>query len=259
MHSAGDTDAPEALEVLATVLGRDTRHHTATETLRTELEAATDPARLESLYRHGVDLAAAAFTAATLPDYLDALPRAHAHQLEADPEQYTILESAWTAAAKAGRDPREHWADITDDIDSASAPGALIASRLRHVTEAPGDLPSPPPVAMTTDTELHAWLLTTYQQLTTSQDEPTTDDEPATSGELDLTQFVTPSPSAAPDGEVDLAQLVTPSMTITQEDLAASYRAGRDAERAAARDADNGPDERGGSPSSRPDTSPDLG
>ncbi|MDV8003116.1 MobF family relaxase [Rhodococcus sp. IEGM 1408] len=174
MHSAGDTDAPEPLEVLATVLGRDTRHRTATETLRTELDEATDPARVEGLYRHGVDLAATAFTAATLPDYLDALPRAHAHQLEADPEQYTILESAWTAAAKAGHDPREHWANITDDIDTASAPGALIASRLRHVTEAPSELPAPPPLTAGGDCELAAWLVATHAELTGgSDDDPT--------------------------------------------------------------------------------------
>lgn len=175
MHSAGDTDAPEPLEVLATVLGRDTRHQTATETLRTELEAATDPARLESLYRHGVDLAAAAFTAATLDDFLDGLPRAHA--VEAGTEQYAALESAWTAAAKAGHDPREHWMEVTDTLEGASSPGVVIASRLRAVTGAPSDLPAPPPVAMTTDTELHAWLLTTGQQLATPEQAPATDDE----------------------------------------------------------------------------------
>ena len=43
MHSAGDRDAPTAEEVLTTILRRDTRHRSATETLREELDAAGSP------------------------------------------------------------------------------------------------------------------------------------------------------------------------------------------------------------------------
>lgn len=251
MHSAGDKDAPEALEVLATVLGRDTRHQTATETLRTELEAATDPARLESLYRHGVDLAAAAFTSATLPDYLDALPRAHA--VEADTEQYTVLESAWTAAAKAGHDARDHWTEITGTLDTANAPGALIASRLRHVTGAPDDLPAPPPVGPTTDTELHVWLLNTHQQLTRSQDEP------AESYDLDLSYLDEMSKNATPLEDLDLGSLIDMNLTVTSDELTASYHNAEAAEAAEASENEGDSAGRARSTSFGPDSSPDFG
>ena len=254
MHSAGDRDAPEALEVLATVLGRDTRHQTATETLRTELEAATDPARLESLYRHGVDLAAAAFTAATLPDYLDALPRAHA--VEAGSGQYSVLESAWTAAAKAGHDPRDHWIEITDKLDSATAPGALIASRLRHVTGAPDDLPSLPPLAPATDTELHVWLLNTHQQLTRSQDEPAATPE---SDEIDLSYLDEMSNNATPLEDLDLGSLIDMNLTVTSDELTTSYRNAEAAEAAEASENEDDSAGRARSTSFSPDASPDLG
>ncbi|MGI9589692.1 MAG: MobF family relaxase, partial [Dietzia maris] len=88
MHSAGDHHAPTPEQVLTGVLARDTHQASATETLRQEYAAATSDERLAQLYRHGVDLAARDFTAATLPAYIDALPRAYAHQLETDPDQY---------------------------------------------------------------------------------------------------------------------------------------------------------------------------
>ena len=168
MHSAGDRAAPTAIEVLATILARDTHQASATRTLREELEESTSPERLESLYRHGVDLAAEAFTAATLPTYIDALPRAYGHQIEAHPEQHDAIMWAWTAAAKAGIDPREHWTGATTGLDTADSPGAVIAHRLRHVmTEetSRGELPPPPPVTTTSDPELADWLATTHRDL----------------------------------------------------------------------------------------------
>nr|WP_241728233.1 MobF family relaxase [Dietzia maris] len=176
MHSAGDRDAPTASEVLATILRRDTHQASATAALREEMDHATDPARLEALYRHGVDLAADAFTSATLAEYTDALPRLYSRQLEADPDQYAAIAQAWTDAAKAGRDPREHWTQATANLETADSPGAVIAHRLRHVTAAGQDrsaLPTPPPATATGDAELAAWLTATHDELTTSPDEDT--------------------------------------------------------------------------------------
>lgn len=171
MHSAGDSPAPTALEVLSTVLARDTRHTSAVEALRQEYTDATDPQRVEALYRHGADLAATAFTAATLPEYIDALPRAYAHQIDADPELRTEIAHAWTEAALAGLDPREMWAQATDTLDTAKSAGAVIAHRIRHVTREVGEkleLPIPPPETTTGDPELATWLTDTRHTLTTA-------------------------------------------------------------------------------------------
>ncbi|GAA1718413.1 MobF family relaxase [Dietzia cercidiphylli] len=171
MHSAGDRPAPTAQEVLSTVLARDTRHTSAIETLRQEYTDATDPARLEQLYRHGAELAARTFTADTLPEYIDALPRAYAHQIDADPELRTEIAHAWTEAALAGLDPREMWAQATDTLDTAKSAGAVIAHRIRHVTREVGEkleLPIPPPETTTGDPELATWLTDTRHTLTTA-------------------------------------------------------------------------------------------
>lgn len=173
MHSAGDRDAPTALEVLATVLRRDTREQSATETLRAELEHATSPERRQALYLHGVDLATEAFTQATLPGYLDALPRAFSHQIEDDPTQLTLVTEAWKSAAKTGVDPRALWAEATANLETAVSPGAVIAHQLRQVTTHDSDrsaLPTPPPAAVGTDPELAAWLATTHRTLTASDE-----------------------------------------------------------------------------------------
>lgn len=180
MHSAGDSPAPTALEVLSSVLARDTRHTSAVETLRQEYTDATDPQRLEALYRHGADLAATAFTAATLPEYIDTLPRAYAHQIDADPELRTEIAHAWTEAALAGLDPREMWSEATDTLDTAKSAGAVIAHRIRHVTREAGqklELPTPPPETTTGDPELAKWLTDTRHTLTTAPvDAPATTD-----------------------------------------------------------------------------------
>ena len=169
MHSAGDQNAPTPTQVLTGVLGRDTRNTSAIDTLRQEYTTATAPERLEQLYRHGAELAAQTFTANTLPDYLDALPRTHTHQLEADPAALADLEHAWTEAAQAGLDPRELWLEATDNLDTAKSAGAVIAHRIRHVTREHGEpdaLPTPPPETTTGDTELATWLTTTREKLT---------------------------------------------------------------------------------------------
>ena len=169
MHSAGDHDAPTPTQVLTGVLARDTHQASATETLRQEYESATSDERLAQLYRHGVDLAARDFAAATLPAYIDALPRAYAHQLEADPDQYQALEGAWTEAATRGLDPREEWDNATDTLDTANKPGAVIAHRIRHATGESTDtaaLPTPPPAAPGCDAELATWLAETHRALT---------------------------------------------------------------------------------------------
>ena len=169
MHSAGDHEAPTADDVLTSVLARDTHQASATETLRQEYESATSDERLEQLYRHGVDLAARDFTAATLPAYIEALPRAYAHQLEADPDQYQALEGAWTEAATRGLDPRDQWDNATETLDTANKPGTVIAHRIRHATREQAEttaLPTPPPAAPGCDTELTTWLAETHRALT---------------------------------------------------------------------------------------------
>lgn len=174
MHSAGDSPAPTAHEVLSTVLARDTRQISAIDTLRQEYTDATDPDRLEQLYRHGADLAATAFTAATLPGYIDALPRAYAHQIDADTELYTEIAHAWTEAAQTGLDPRDHWAEATANLDTATSAGAVIAHRIRHVTRQAGEkleLPTPPPETTTGDPELATWLTDTRSALTASPEQ----------------------------------------------------------------------------------------
>src|SRR5699024_9547811 len=152
MHSAGDREAPTATEVLHTVLARDTRQISAIQTLRTEYDQATDPERLEALYRHGAELAAKAFTAQTLPDYLDALPRAYSPTDELQDE----IAQAWTEAVLAGLDPRELWAEATDNLEDAKSPTAVIAHRLRHQTreaDNADELPAVAPDTIGTDTE----------------------------------------------------------------------------------------------------------
>lgn len=130
------------------------------------------------LYRHGVELAARDFTAATLPSYIDALPRALAHQIEADPEQYDALTQAWTEAVTRGLDPREAWEEVTEKLDTANKPGTVIAHRLRLVTRESIEgtettettetkaLPTPPPAAPGTSAELSTWLADTRRTLT---------------------------------------------------------------------------------------------
>ncbi|MBP2527340.1 MobF family relaxase [Rhodococcus sp. PvP104] len=165
MHSAGDREAPTATEVLHTVLARDTRQISAIQTLRTEYDQATDPERLEALYRHGAELAAKAFTAQTLPDYLDALPRAYSPTDELQDE----IAQAWTEAVLAGLDPRELWAEATDNLEDAKSPTAVIAHRLRHQTreaDNADELPAVAPDTIGTDTELTAWLTDTRATLT---------------------------------------------------------------------------------------------
>ncbi|WP_187702167.1 MobF family relaxase [Dietzia sp. CQ4] len=169
MHSAGDHQAPTADEVLTGVLARDTHQASATETLRQEYASATSDERLAQLYRHGVDLAARDFAAATLPAYIDALPRAYAHQIEADPDQYQALAGAWTEAATRGLDPREEWDNATDTLDTAEKPGSVIAHRIRHATREQAEttaLPTPPPTTPGSDTELTTWLAETHRTLT---------------------------------------------------------------------------------------------
>jgi len=207
MHSAGDKDAPTAEEVLATILRRDTRHRSATETLREELDAAHSPERLAALYAHGVDLATATFTEATLPEYIDALPRRYSLELEANDEQYAAVESAWKKAATAGLDPRELWLDATNDLDTATNPGLVIAQRLRHVTRQDGidgDTVAPPPVVPASDPELAAWLAATYTDLTTEPAQPETetpdeDLDPFTASYLDHRAAQTPDAATDPD------------------------------------------------------------
>ncbi|MEX6462818.1 MobF family relaxase [Dietzia cinnamea] len=179
MHSAGDHDAPTAAEVLAAILRRDTHQASATATLREEMTGATDPARIEALYRHGVDLAAQAFTSSTLPTYIDALPRLYGRHLEPGGDQYDALARAWTDAATTGHDPRELWAEATANLETADSPGAVIAHRIRHATNEDRDrdaLPTPPPIAPATDTELADWLATTYGSLTTAPAPAASDD-----------------------------------------------------------------------------------
>ena len=165
MHSAGDHDAPTPTEVLHTVLARDTRQISAVETLRTEYTDATAPERMEALYRHGAELAAKAFTAQTLPDYLDALPRAYSPTDVLGDE----IAHAWTEAVLAGLDPRGLWAEATDNLEDAKSPAAVIAHRIRHQTreaDTGDELPAVAPSTLGADTELTAWLADTRAALT---------------------------------------------------------------------------------------------
>jgi len=204
-HSAGDTDAPTARQVLETVLARDTRERSATETLRDELDTATDPDRITALYRHGVDLAAAAFTAATLDDHLDALPRAYSRALDDHPDQKDALAAAWTAAAASGHDPRDHWHTITADLHTAAQPGNLLAHRLREATGTtePGQ-PTPPPRVAGDDAELAHWLQATHHEL----------HSPDRDAGTDPVHDSTPEPRPAP--------VLDDGVTVDGEDLRAS-------------------------------------
>ena len=179
-HSAGDLGAPTARQVLERVLARDTRMRSATETLREEMAAVTAPERLAGLYARGVDLAARAFTAETLNAHIEALPRVHSRALDSDPEQREALAAAWTAAATAGHDPRQAWAQITADLDGAARPGRLLAHRLREYTGPTGEAthPTPPPRVPGDDAELAAWLSDTHRGLTTGADEPEPESSP---------------------------------------------------------------------------------
>src|SRR5699024_4397982 len=87
---------------------------------------------------------------------------------------YNALAAAWTEAALAGVDPRQHWLEISEDLDTADQAGALMAWRLRQHTPTPDSTPHPPPEHTGRDIELHNWLTTTRDALTT----PTADEQP---------------------------------------------------------------------------------
>ena len=204
MHSAGDEWPSEPAALLAAILGHDRSQRSAVETMREEMHAATSTERVAALYAHGADLAAAQFTEATLPEYIDALPAIHSAGLDPDSQPYAAVAAAWTDAALAGVDPREHWLHITDNLETADQPGALMAWRLRQHLPTPDATPHPPPAYAGRDVELHDWLYTTRYDLTAT---PANDPdlawangelaEPWTTG-VDLAAAWTDAAAAAP-------------------------------------------------------------
>ena len=172
LHSAGDEWPSEPAEFLATVLGHDRSQRSAVETMREEMADATSTERVSALFAHGADLAAAQFTDETLTEYIEALPSMHRASLEPDSPQYEAIASAWRDAALAGVDPREHWLDITDGLDTADDPGALIAWRLRQQLPDPPDTPHVAPDHAGWDAELHGWLNTARADLTADPTDP---------------------------------------------------------------------------------------
>lgn len=176
MHSAGDEWPSEPREFLAYVLDHDRSQRSATETLREEAAEAYDPKRVRTLYEHGAHLAADEFTDATLPPYLDRLPKDVAQQLEVGSDQYEIVADAWKTAARRGVDPREHWLRISQRIEKSEDPAKLMSWRLRqHVPGEGPELVHVAPSVPGTDTELSAWLRTTRATL----DAPAADTEAA--------------------------------------------------------------------------------
>ncbi|MDN5723676.1 MAG: relaxase domain-containing protein, partial [Corynebacterium sp.] len=201
MHSAGDEWPSEPAAFLAALLAHDRSQRSAVEAMREEMHAATSTERVAALYAHGADLAAAQFTESTLPEYIDALPAIHSAGLDPDSQPYAAIAAAWNDAALAGVDPREHWLHITDNLETADRPGALMAWRLREQIPDTPDTPHVAPDHAGRDAELHNWLHTTRDELTEQVDPadlwPTVEmDVPWTTG--DLTAAWTDATMAAP-------------------------------------------------------------
>lgn len=163
LHSAGDEQAPTARQVAEAVLARDTRQRSATETLRDEHAAATSSERRDALFRHGRDIAVAAYTDHAVAELADQLPRVTARTIADDPEQLAAVRAAVAAAAGDGIDLTEHWLALTEGIETADVPGRALAARIHHHTTATagGDRGAGsglPPRFAGDDSQLRAWL-----------------------------------------------------------------------------------------------------
>lgn len=169
MHSAGDQWPSEPTAFLGYVLAHDRSQRSAISTLRAETDEAHSPDRLAALYRHGADIAADEFTAATLPTYIDRLPKTHGQLLEPGTVGGEIVADAWKKSVLHGVDPRDHWLAATDGLDAADDVAKLISWRLReHVPGHGKEEPTHPHAAPHTpgaDTELLAWIAATRTTL----------------------------------------------------------------------------------------------
>ncbi|MDN5723051.1 MAG: hypothetical protein L0H20_08645 [Corynebacterium sp.] len=79
------------------------------------------------------------------------------------------IDSSNSTEVPRGLDPRGLWDDATETLDTANKPGTVIAHRIRHATRETTDsaaLPTPPPAAPGTGTELSTWLADTHRTLT---------------------------------------------------------------------------------------------
>lgn len=268
VHHSGDTPAPSAEQILASVITRDSSQLSAVDELRAQQNAATDPERIAALYREGVARATETYTDTVTPALIDALPVITAHQIDADPDGRDAVTHAVSYAASHGIDARELWIDATENLDSADNPGRLIAYRLRtlvddhtaHNTQetATGQdrYASPPPRIPATDMELADWLEDTYTCLThptPDTDSPDTgeDDDTITADTLFDAVFNTDDqPDEAPDH-------VTVGKDMTGEDLVAFFDSvGSTTHDSATPDGDDAyfPDAK----NPRPETGPDL-
>lgn len=170
-HHSGDTPAPTARGVLDTVVGRDTSQRSATDETAAQFDAYGGDDTLRRLYLEGAARATGHFADRTTQTLVESLPVYQAAMIDRDGVE--AIEHAIAAAAEHGVDARRVWLDAADDIDWATSPGRLIASRIRHMTEnqdgydtTPGGLPTPPPIIPGADVELADWLAATHTHLT---------------------------------------------------------------------------------------------
>ncbi|RRO90223.1 MobF family relaxase [Corynebacterium bovis] len=170
-HHSGDAAAPTARQVLETVVERDTSQRSATDETAAQFDAAGGDDTLRRLYLEGAARATGHFADRTTQTLVESLPVYQAAMIDRDGVE--AIEHAIAAAAEHGVDARRVWLDAADDIDWATSPGRLIASRIRHMTEnqdgydtTPGGLPTPPPIIPGADVELADWLAATHTHLT---------------------------------------------------------------------------------------------
>jgi conjugative relaxase-like TrwC/TraI family protein len=174
VHHSGDTSAPTTDQILHGIVHHDDSQLAAVDEITNQLDEATSNDRITGLYREGVARATDAFTREVSTRLIDSLPAAHAAAIDGDPDGREAVDHAITYAATHGVDPRELWLTASEDIDWATSPGRLIASRMRtdvdQITDegAGSTLPTPPPALPTSDHELDAWLAATYVTLTGS-------------------------------------------------------------------------------------------
>ena len=260
-HLAPEVDdrLTTARGVLAAALDRDDGHTTATEELRGALAAAEDPERMAGGYTAAREV--------LVRDYTDHLTAAITDSdVELSATDTTGLRVAVDTALARGVDVQAALAHWHEEVHSPTDPLASAAGWLTgydHNDTDTGHLAPLPSRHPRMDTELADYAAATLAEHSRLI-APTRQPDPAASShedewELDVSYLDEMKKNATPLEDLDFASLIDPNMTFSEDDVVNSYRAGRDAKRAAARDADNGPTGGGSSTSLSPDTSPDLG
>lgn len=156
-HMAGNDQPPGPIDVVAAALARDDRQVTATETLAQEYAAATSVDRKHQLYRYAVELATEHFINATFGSFQDAWTT----------EGTEKVRHVWKTMLMRGIDPRPemHWA--TAELGGSRDAGAVVAWRLqqRLAENQLNDVAVPPPLLISSDRQLDAWMRATYTEL----------------------------------------------------------------------------------------------